>query len=253
MTARLTALYRWPVKGFSPDPLDAVDLLPGETVPFDRAFAIENGPSGFDPAAPRHLPKMLFFCLMKNPALAAVTTRFEAETQRFVVSERDGTVLHDDTLATEAGRAALAAAVAARFPDEMRGPPRVLHLPGHSFSDVARKVLHLVSLDTLRALEAELGAPLDPVRFRPNLVVDGLAPFAENDWEAGRAVRIGDVAFEMVKRTERCAATRVDPGRGVRDHDVPRLLMRTLGHTDCGVYLRVAAPGRIAVGDELTL
>jgi uncharacterized protein YcbX len=253
MEPQVTALYRYPVKGFSPDALVAVDLVAGETMPFDRAFAIENGPSGFDPAEPKHLPKMLFFCLMKNPSLAEVGSRFEAETQRFVVAERDGTVAFDDTLATEAGREALAAFVARRFPGEVRGTPKTLVAAGHSFSDVAKKVVHLVSLDTLRALEAKLGAPLDPIRFRPNVVVDGLSAFAELEWPAGHKVTIGGVPFEMVKRTERCAATRVDPARGVRDLEIPRFLMQTLGHTDCGVYLRCLEDGAIRAGDPVTV
>lgn len=253
MSAAVTALYRYPVKGFSPDPLAAVDLVAGETMPFDRAFAVENGPSGFDPAEPKHLPKIVFFCLMKNPSLAEVVTRFEDATQRFVVTERDGTVAFDDTLATEAGRAALAGFVARRFPGEVRGTPKTLVAAGHSFSDVAKKVLHLVNLETLRALEAKLGAPLDPIRFRPNIVVDGLPAYAELDWAAGMRVTIGGMPFEMVKRTERCAATRVDPARGVRDLEVPRFLMGMLGHTDCGVYLRSLADGRIAVGDALVV
>ena len=164
--ARIAALYRYPVKGFSPEALAAVDLVAGETIPFDRAFAVENGPSGFDPAEPKHLPKMLFFCLMKNAALATVTTRFDEATQRFVVAEKDGTVLFDASLAEEAGRTAFAAFLAARFPGELRGTPKTLRALGHSFSDVAKKVLHLVNRETLRALEEKIGAPLDPIRFQ---------------------------------------------------------------------------------------
>ena len=47
---RIAALYRYPVKGLSPEPLERVSLQAGGTFPGDRAFAIENGPSGFDPA-----------------------------------------------------------------------------------------------------------------------------------------------------------------------------------------------------------
>jgi len=253
LTAHVTTLWRYPVKGFSPETLAAVDLLPGETMPFDRAYAVENGPSGFDPAAPAHLPKIKFLCLMKNEGLAGLATRFDPETSLFTVAEKTGAVLAAGRLDDAEGRAAIEAFLAARFADDLRGPPKVLRVPGHSFSDVARKVLHLVNRETVRVLESELGVPVDPLRFRPNVVVDGLPALAELDWPRDMPLTIGGIAFEVVKRTERCAATRVDPGRGVRDHDVPRLLMRTLGHTDCGVYLRVAAPGRVAVGDELTL
>ncbi|MEE8099166.1 MAG: MOSC N-terminal beta barrel domain-containing protein, partial [Hyphomicrobium sp.] len=44
----IRGVYRYPVKGLSPEPLERVELKAGETVPFDRAYAIENGPGRFD-------------------------------------------------------------------------------------------------------------------------------------------------------------------------------------------------------------
>ncbi|MCE1238204.1 MAG: MOSC domain-containing protein [Hyphomicrobiales bacterium] len=251
MTVRVATLWRYPVKGFSPENLAAVDLLPGETMPFDRAYAIENGPSGFDPAAPLHMPKIKFLCLMKNAGLAALATRFDAATSLFTIADKSGETLAEGRLDTAEGRAAIEAFLAARFADDLRGPPKVLAGGGHSFSDVAKKVLHLVNLETLRAMEADLGVALDPLRFRPNVVVEGLAAHAELDWPRDMPLSIGGLAFEVVKRTERCAATKVNPETAVRDLDLPRHLMQTLGHTDLGVYLRVVTPGRLAVGDEL--
>src|SRR4051794_28335798 len=52
-TLKITGLYRYPVKGLSPEALEQVELSPGGTFPHDRRYAIENGPSGFDEAAPR--------------------------------------------------------------------------------------------------------------------------------------------------------------------------------------------------------
>lgn len=251
MTAHVTTLWRYPVKGFSPETLDTVDLVPDETMPFDRAFAVENGPSGFDPGVPVHMPKIKFLCLMRNEGLAALATRFDPETSLFTLAEKTGAVLAEGRLDTAEGRAAIEAFLAARFADDLRGPPKVLRAPGHSFSDVARKVVHLVNRETVRALESEIGAPVDPLRFRPNLVVDGLPAHAELDWPREKRLTIGDLAFEVVKRTERCAATTVNPATATRDLQIPRHLMKTLGHTDLGVYLRVVTPGRLAVGDLL--
>ena len=45
----IAAIYRYPVKGLGPDPLDSAELTPGRTIAGDRLYAIENGPSGFDP------------------------------------------------------------------------------------------------------------------------------------------------------------------------------------------------------------
>lgn len=250
MAARVTTLWRYPVKGFSPESLDAVAVTPGETLPFDRAFAVENGASGFDVAAPVHMPKIKFLCLMRNEGLAKLATRFDTETSLLTIAE-DGVVLAEGCLDEAAGRAAIESFLATRFADALRGPPKILRAPGHSFSDVAKKVLHLVNRETLRVMESELGVALDPLRFRPNVVIDGLPPRAELDWPHEMPLRIGGIDFEVVKRTERCAATNVDPATGSRDLQIPRHLMQSLGHTDCGVYLRVASPGRLALGDEL--
>jgi uncharacterized protein YcbX len=57
MMARIQAIYRYPVKGLSAEPLPRTALTTGATVPGDRLYAIENGPSGFDPATPSYLAK----------------------------------------------------------------------------------------------------------------------------------------------------------------------------------------------------
>jgi uncharacterized protein YcbX len=47
-----SAIYRYPVKGLSPDRLSRTTLVAGQTIPCDRLYAVENGPSGFDPRTP---------------------------------------------------------------------------------------------------------------------------------------------------------------------------------------------------------
>ncbi len=72
---RISGLYRYPVKGLSPAALENVLLTAGKTAPFDRAYAIENGPGRFDPEHPAHLPKINFVMLMRNERLATLETR----------------------------------------------------------------------------------------------------------------------------------------------------------------------------------
>ena len=76
----IKAIYRYPVKGLSPESLPSVALASGGTLPVDRAYAIENGPSGFDPAAPAYFPKIRFLMLMRNERLARLKTRFDDAT-----------------------------------------------------------------------------------------------------------------------------------------------------------------------------
>ena len=87
-------LCRYPVKGLSPQRLDAVDLRPGETIAFDREWAIENGPSRFDPAKPVTLPKISFLMLMRNERLAALETEFDEESKTLTLL-RDGKQVAD--------------------------------------------------------------------------------------------------------------------------------------------------------------
>src|SRR3954447_10242658 len=80
VSGTLAAIYRHPVKGFTPEPLPAVDLAPGSGFPFDRVWAVENGPSGFDPAQPAFVPKQKFTVLASLPRVAAATTRYDEAT-----------------------------------------------------------------------------------------------------------------------------------------------------------------------------
>jgi len=56
-----------------------------------------------------------------------------------------------------------------------------------------------------------------------------------------------------VKRIVRCAATNVEPHTGIRDLEIPKTLMQTFGHMDCGVYAEVTAGGVLNVGDAITV
>ena len=75
MTGHIAALYRHPVKGFTPERLDQAQLTVGGPFPCDRLYAVENGPSGFDPAEPVHQPKIKYLMLMRNESLARLKTR----------------------------------------------------------------------------------------------------------------------------------------------------------------------------------
>src|ERR671916_1167926 len=103
MDLRVVSLYRYPVKGLSPERLARVELSKGCYFPADRLFAIENGPSGFDPAAPQHQPKIKFLMLMRNEGLARLATRYDDASTTLVIEE-GGRELARGDLATPDGR-----------------------------------------------------------------------------------------------------------------------------------------------------
>jgi MOSC domain-containing protein len=247
---KIHAIYRYPVKGLSPEPLERVRLGVGATLPADRLYAIENGPSGFDPAAARHLPKQRYLMLMRNERLAWLRTRFDDASDTLVI-ETDGREAARGDLRTGAGRGAIEQFFAGFCADELRGAPKVLHAPGFSFSDVAAKVVSIINLGSVAAVEGLVGAPVDPLRFRANVYLAGWPAWHELDL-VGQEIAIGTSArLRIVKRIVRCAATNVDPDTGIRDLSIPEALMRSFGHADCGIYGEVVEAGEIAVGDEL--
>jgi uncharacterized protein len=248
--ARLQALFRYPVKGLSPQPLAQVRLTPGATLPADRLYAIENGPTGFDPAAPAYFPKQRFLMLMRNERLAALRTDFD-EASHTLSIQWEGREAARGDLRTKAGRLAIEAFFRRFMPKELRGPPKVLSGGGHSFSDVAAKVVSIINLASVAALEAAIGAPVHPLRFRGNLYVAGWPAWHEFDL-LGREIGIGRARLKAVKRIQRCAATDVDPDTGLRDLAIPKTLLQSFGHSDCGIYAQVVSGGEVAVGDALS-
>jgi uncharacterized protein YcbX len=244
--ATIRALYRYPVKGLSPQALERARLSPGQTVPGDRLYAVENGPTGFDPAHPAYFPKQRFLMLMKNERLAGLQTDYEEASHTLTVRQA-GEVAAQGDLRTAEGRAAVERFFARYCADELRGPPKVLYGDGHSFSDVARKVVSIINLASVAALETVIGRPVDPLRFRGNIYVAGWPPWYEFDL-LGREIACGGARVMAFKRIVRCAATNVDPQTGIRDMTIPQTLMQSFGHMDCGIYAEVVAGGDIAVG-----
>lgn len=250
--AEIAGLYRYPVKGLSPEPLPRAPLRVGQTLPADRRYAIENGPSGFAPEAPQWLPKTQFLMLMRNERLASLQSRFEDATNLLTI-RKDGPVVATGDLETPEGRTAIERYFAENYQTELKGPPRLLSGRDHSFSDVARKVVSIINLGSVRAIENMLGGtPVHPLRFRANLYVEGWPAWHELDL-VGQTLAIGEARLKIVKRIVRCAAVNVDPETAQRDLEIPPMLSRRLGHMDCGIYGEVIADGDVGVGDQVAV
>ena len=215
--AILDSIYRYPVKGLSPEPYQRALLRTGQTLPNDRRYAIENGPSGFDPAAPKWLPKAYFLMLMRNERLAALQTHYDDDTSVLTICH-DGRDAVQGNLETEQGRAAIERYLSDYCASELKGSPKVLSAPPHSFSDVAKKVVSIINLSSVLAIEDLLGRPVDPLRFRANLYVRRWPAWSEFDL-LDKAIAIGGARLRIMRRIVRCAAINVDPVTAQRSRD----------------------------------
>lgn len=252
MNATIASLYRHPVKGFTPERVDCVTLEAGACFPCDRLYAVEDGPSGFDPAAPEHISKMKFAVLARIPAVAKARTAYD-EASGVFTARAEGRPDFAGDLGAEAGRAGLEAWLTDLLGDDIRGPLKVIAGPGaHRFMDSGSGYVSIVNLASVRDLGQRIGRDLDPLRFRANLYVEGWPAWAENDW-TGRMLSVGSATAEVLKPIVRCAATHVDPTTGERDVDLVKALFDHYGHMFCGIYVKVTSGGAVGEGDLVAL
>ncbi len=249
----VASLHRYPVKGLSPEALDKVELAAGSFVPGDRILAFENGRSSFDPAAPAYQPKTRFLMLMKNARLAELVSRYDDETRTLSLWHGGAEQARGD-IGSDEGRKALESFLQEFCKGETRGPVRLLQAPdGFRFTDSIRSgFVSILNTASVRDLERRMGAPVDPLRFRANIAVEGWEPWQEEDM-VGKRIMIGGAQLRVLKTIDRCPATHVDPVTGFRDLDVMQTLQGAFGRISCGVYASVKIGGAIALGDQVSV
>jgi uncharacterized protein YcbX len=258
MTVRIAAIYRYPVKGMSAEPLPRVALAPGECLPQDRRFAIALASTRFDRSCPEWLAKTHFVMLMRDEKLAQLISRFDAQTGEFTI-EHAGVVAVQARLTDPEGCRVVSRFVADFLGPAVEGPLRIVEAPGHSFADARKKAnattdkyVSLINLESIAALEPIVRAPVDPLRFRANVYFDGVPAWGELDW-IGSAIKLGGARLRVIAAITRCAATEVNPATAERDLDIPAALQRNFGHNLMGIYAEVIAGGDIATGDRLIM
>ena len=258
MANTIAAIYRYPVKGLSAEPLDRTTLAPGDCLPHDRRFAIALPSTRFDPENPEWLAKTHFVMLMRDEALAHLQTRFDPETGELTIADQSGPPLRARITEPEGARQA-ADFVAEFLGDSVARPLRIVEAPGHAFADArkkpnatADKYISLINRASLAALEEAVETPVDPLRFRANIYFDGPPAWRELDW-IGSDITLGGARLRVVSPITRCAATEVNPETAERDLDTVAALRRHFDHNLMGIYAEVTEGGNIAIGDRLAV
>lgn len=269
--ARVVALYRHPIKGFTPERRESVTVQPDGRVAGDRVLAFRFADAvepeerdGFD-----YWPKAKGLALQDFPALAGLRTSYDDEA-RHIRIEHAGAVLVEAALDAD-GRLELTDAVSEFIlstPDgrRLRRPGRLpLALVGDGetsrFQDRPRGYVSVHGRASVRALGEALRMSIDDRRFRSNVVIDDVAPWSELDWTG--EVRIGALRFQAAGPIVRCLVTHANPDTGARDAKVLTTLTGSLAQQEptLGRLLLPGWPststrsdvggGVIRVGDEV--
>lgn len=249
--ATISGLYRYPVKGLRAEQLDAAELVPGDGIPGDRAYAIETGSGLFDPVHPEPLPKTNFLMLMRHETLAALDTKLDPRMNTLSITHSDGDPIRA-SLDSREGRAAITAYFSDYLDSTGAYALKVVSAAGHAFSDCGEKCVSIINLASVRELEKIMKVNIDPLRFRANFYVEGWDPWEEFEL-IDRRINAGGAQLHVTKRIDRCAATNVDPSTGLRDLNIPAALRSHYGHIDMGIYAGVARQGGVAAGDSIAV
>lgn len=224
MSARLGSVHRYPVKSARGERLDEASVEPWGLAG-DRRWMVVD-PDGLALTAREVHPLLLL-----HPEITAAGLRVQAPG----AAPLDVAVPDPDRqVPVRLWRSELTAAHAeeadAWLGEVLGRPARLVHLDDPtrrpvsaeyaapddrvSFADgyplLVTTTASLAALNDV-VLERSQGThePLPMTRFRPNVVVDGVPAWAEDDW---RRVRIGGVDFRAVKGCARCVITTLDPG-----------------------------------------
>src|SRR4051794_40984880 len=256
MPQTIAAIYRYPVKGLSPEPLGSVALTLGKCLPQDRRFAIALPSTRFDPEHPEWLAKTHFVMLMRDEALAHLHTRFDPDTGELAIADETGLRLRARITDPDGARQ-VADFVGEFLGDSVARPLRIVEAPGHAFADArkkpnatADKYVSLINRASLAALEEQVETPVDPLRFRGNVYFDGPPAWRELDW-IGSPIMLGAARLRVISAITRCAATEVNPETAERDLAIVAALRENFGHNLMGIYAEVTEGGPIALGDRL--
>lgn len=244
MTGSVTNLWRHPIKSHGREALTSVALVCGQTMPWDRVWAVAHVASKADGSI--WAPCANFSTGAKAPGLMAIDAKVNETTGEVSLThpELPPLTLKPDT---EADR--LIDWVQPIMPEDRAASERVLRVPGRGMTDTDYPSISIGNKATHRAIEEKMGRDLSEIRWRLNVWLDGLAPWEEFDW-IGQEVMIGSVRLAIRERIQRCNATTANPNTGVRDADTLAAL-KDWGHQDMGVYAQVVQSGEIAIGDKV--
>lgn len=257
--ARVVALYRYPLKGFTPEECATLTVLGEGRIAGDRVLGIRFA----DTEAPDFAwsRKHGMVALINTPGLAPLRVTFDANASRLRI-QLGASILVDEVLNAEGRRqisAVLADYVLKLDENPLTGHPERLplrligdgHTPRYHDEEPGRITLH--ARESLRALKNALGHDVSELRFRSKIAVEGVTAWEEQSW-VGRKIRVGAVEFDVVKPKTRCLATHANPTTGERDLPILTTLTQKLGqeHPTFAVAMFPSrGGGQIHVGDEV--
>lgn len=248
---QVAALFRHPIKSHGRESIDQVTLTAGQTMPWDRHWAVTHDATKFDTSAPGWAHCRNFMLGARTPALAGIWARLDEAERRVTLSHRDLPDLSfcpDD----QSDVARFLNWVAPLCDPDRALPKDIISVPGRGMTDSDYPTVSVMNMASHDDVALALGNPITLERWRGNIWLQGATAWVEFDW-IGRRLRLGEVVLLIREPIRRCMVTNTNPVTGLRDTETLDTLKTRFGHQDFGVYAEVVETGTLRTGDKATL
>jgi len=242
--ATVAHIWRHPIKSHGHESIVAVTLSPGQTMPWDRHWAVAHEAAKTTGGEWAHCVN--FSRGAKAPGLMAISASLDEATARVTLTHPDRDPLE---FAPDDNTPEFFDWVRPLMPGDRAASARIVKGP-RGMTDSKLASLSILNLATHRAVETQLGRSLEKRRWRGNIWLDGPDAWEEFDW-IGRKIRIGTAELDVRERIKRCVATTANPNTGKRDADTLGALQSGWGHQDLGIHAVVTKGGDLRLGDTV--
>ncbi len=247
--ADVAALWRHPIKSHGREVLERVVLTEGQTIPWDRHWAVTHDQTKFDPANPGWVGCRNFMIGTSFPRQAGIWAQLDEDAGRIELRHADlGNLSFCPDDPADADR--FLTWIAPLAEDTSLRATGLATAGLRGMTDTPYPSVSLMSVASHDAVVERLGHPLESERWRGNIWMSGFAPWVERDW-IGRDLRIGGAVLSVRDHIARCKHTMANPVTGQRDVDTLGALRAGWDHQDFGVYAVVTTGGPVAVGDPV--
>ncbi len=242
-------LWRYPIKSHGRESVSNFSLSAGQTIPWDRHWAVTHEATKFDPTNPKWEKCRNFMIGNLTPSLAGIWATFDEPTGQLCLRHTDiGEITFHPDQPSDVQR--FLTWVTPICPADKRRPTGIVKAPGRGMTDTDFPSVTIMTHASHKAVEAQIGRPLELERWRGNIWLDGAHAWQENDW-IGREIQIGTTEIAVIEPAVRCNHTMSNPATGVRDADTLKALRDGWGHQNFGVYAKVLTSGDISLGDTV--
>ncbi|MHC8492509.1 MOSC domain-containing protein [Thalassospira sp. SM2505] len=253
MTVELKAIKRYPVKGLRGIDMPSATITAHKMITDDRRFVIGTQSSLGQDGVQEWARKSNFLQLVNTPKLTELGTEYDESTCTLTIL-RNGRAICKGKLDDAMGRTVIEDFLKAFLKNDVAGTPKIYSAPDTQFGDMKEPYISILNLASIRDFGTRIvQADVDPMRFRGNLLIDGLDPWKELEWEEGQIIKINGASFRFIHPITRCKATSVNPDTAVSDINVPLMLRKGVNHLYMGVYVEAMEDVTLTPGNAITI